>query len=164
MIYKSPLGPIRIKASAAGIQEVCFLEEDEVLTGSPGPEAGEVSTTVVNECVRQLDEYFAGKRIQFTVPYALEGSSFQKKVWAELQKVPFGKTLTYRSLAQRLGDVKAIRAVGSANGKNPLAILVPCHRIIGSDGSLTGYAGGLGRKKWLLTHENRFANGVTEMF
>ena len=117
----------------------------------------ELSTIIPNdliEVVTQLQEYFIGKRTEFTFKLNPKGTEFQKKVWQELLQIPFGKTCSYLELSKKLGDVKAIRAVASANGKNPLWIVVPCHRVIGTDGSLTGYAGGLWRKKWLLEHEN----------
>ncbi|HCY74326.1 MAG TPA: cysteine methyltransferase [Ignavibacteriales bacterium] len=98
----------------------------------------------------QLKEYFAGNRKKFNVPLDIEGTDFQKKVWNELQKIPYGKTISYKSLSEKLGDVKAIRAVGKANGLNPIAIIIPCHRVIGADGSLVGYAGGLAIKEKLL--------------
>lgn len=109
---------------------------------------------MLKDCVQQLDEYFNGTRKQFNLKLNPQGTNFQKRVWEELLLVPFGKTKTYLEQSKQLGDVKAIRAVASANGKNPIWILIPCHRIIGSDGSLTGYAGGIWRKKWLLEHEN----------
>ena len=117
----------------------------------------EISTKIpeeLKEAVLQLQDYFDGKRTTFTFPLNPSGTDFQKKVWEELLNIPFGKTRSYLDLSKKLGDVKAIRAVASANGKNPLWIVVPCHRVIGTDGSLTGYAGGLWRKKWLLEHEN----------
>ena len=117
----------------------------------------EISTKIpeeLKEAVLQLQDYFDGKRTTFTFPLNPSGTDFQKKVWDELLHIPFGKTCSYLDLSKKLGDVKAIRAVASANGKNPLWIVIPCHRVIGSDGSLTGYAGGLWRKKWLLEHEN----------
>jgi methylated-DNA-[protein]-cysteine S-methyltransferase len=101
-----------------------------------------------------MDEYFNGNRKTFDLPLDLQGTDFQKKVWLELQKIPFGKTISYKELSLRLGDIKAIRAVAAANGANPVSIIVPCHRVIGSNGSLTGYAGGLWRKQWLLDHES----------
>ena len=113
-----------------------------------------VWTSKLKEAVIQLQEYFEGKRTHFTFLLHPSGTEFQKKVWQELLNIPFGKTCSYLELSKKLGDVKAIRAVAAANGKNPLWIVVPCHRVIGSDGSLTGYAGGLWRKKWLLEHEN----------
>ena len=102
---------------------------------------------VLQEAVFQLDDYFEGKRINFTFKLNPSGTEFQQKVWQELLEIPFGKTMSYLELSKKMGDVKAIRAVASANGKNPLWIVVPCHRVIGTDGSLTGYAGGLWRKK-----------------
>ena len=117
----------------------------------------EISTKIpeeLKEAVLQLQDYFDGKRTTFTFPLNPSGTDFQKKVWDELLHIPFGKTCSYLDLSKKLGDVKAIRAVASANGKNPLWIVIPCHRVIGSDGSLTGYAGGLWCKKWLLEHEN----------
>ena len=117
----------------------------------------ELSTIIPNdliEAVTQLQEYFIGKRTEFTFKLNPKGTEFQKKVWQELLQIPYGKTCSYLELSKKLGDVKAIRAVASANCKNPLWIIVPCHRVIGTDGSLTGYAGGLWRKKWLLEHEN----------
>ena len=108
----------------------------------------------LQEAVLQLQEYFDGSRTEFSFKMAPNGTDFQKKVWQQLLAIPYGTTLSYLDLARQLGDVKAIRAVAAANGKNPLWIAVPCHRVIGSDGSLTGYAGGLWRKKWLLEHEN----------
>jgi methylated-DNA-[protein]-cysteine S-methyltransferase len=106
------------------------------------------------ETVTQLQDYFLGRRTEFTFKLNLQGTEFQKKVWQELLHIPYGKTCSYLDLSKKIGDVKAIRAVASANGKNPLWIVVPCHRVIGTNGSLTGYAGGLWRKKWLLEHEN----------
>jgi methylated-DNA-[protein]-cysteine S-methyltransferase len=101
-----------------------------------------------------LNEYFEGKRQNFDLLLNPEGTEFQKKVWSLLSEIPYGKTISYLELSRRFGDEKAIRAVAAANGKNPVWIIIPCHRVIGSDGSLTGYAGGLHRKKWLLNHES----------
>ena len=120
-------------------------------------EEGEVSTKIpdfLQAAVKQLQEYFNSQRTDFTFKLNPKGTDFQQKVWNALLDIPFGKTRTYLEQSKFLGDPKAIRAVASANGKNPLWIVVPCHRVIGSDGSLTGYAGGLWRKKWLLEHEN----------
>lgn len=113
----------------------------------------EIIPVELQEAATQLADYFDGKRQDFTFPLNPEGTDFQKKVWKALLEIPFGKTTSYQALSILLGDVKAIRAVAAANGKNPLWVVVPCHRVIGSDGSLTGYAGGLWRKKWLLEHE-----------
>ena len=109
----------------------------------------------LDECKHQLNEYFEGTRKEFNLILDLAGTDFQKLIWMELLKIKFGKTLTYADLSRKIGDMKSIRAVGRANATNPVSIIVPCHRVIGSDGSLTGYAGGLWRKKWLLEHEQK---------
>jgi methylated-DNA-[protein]-cysteine S-methyltransferase len=109
--------------------------------------------------ITQLKEYFNKTRTHFQLKLNPEGTGFQKKVWRQLETIPFGKTTSYQNLANNLGDPKVIRAAASANGKNPIAIVIPCHRVIGSDGSLTGYAGGLHRKKWLLEHESPVKQG-----
>jgi methylated-DNA-[protein]-cysteine S-methyltransferase len=158
--YNSPIGSILIECSERGISKLVFADE----MTSHGNSAGTAfSTGVANEmtslaafrAVSQLDEYFSKNRRIFDLPLDLKGTPFQLRVWNELLNIPFGQTITYKELAIRLGDVKAIRAAGTANGANPVSIIVPCHRVIGSDGSLTGYAGGLWRKKWLLEHENQ---------
>jgi methylated-DNA-[protein]-cysteine S-methyltransferase len=141
----SPLGITKIVGDENGIAIISILSEGELSTNIPNE---------LQEAVNQLQEYFSGKRIDFTFKLNPKGTDFQQKVWQELGKIPFGKTITYLDLAKKLGDPKVIRAAASANGKNPLWIVVPCHRVIGADGSLTGYAGGLWRKKWLLEHEN----------
>lgn len=143
-----PLGPVRITSNGSAITSVLFIDAETEAAAAP-------SDPLVAECIRQLEAYFAGSLTQFDLPLAPEGTEFQKKVWAELQKVPFGRTASYGDLAHRLGDPNLTRAVGAANGSNPIAIIIPCHRIIGADGSLTGYAGGLWRKQWLLRHESR---------
>jgi len=112
-----------------------------------------VSNDILISCAGQLDEYFAGKRNEFRIKTNPSGTSFQEGVWKELLNIPYGTTISYLELSRRLNNEKAIRAVGSANGKNPINIIIPCHRVIGADGSLTGYGGGLWRKKWLLEHE-----------
>lgn len=142
---KTPLGIAEITGDENGVSSISVLDE------------GTISITIPYElqnAVNQLHEYFEGKRTDFDFKLNPKGTEFQKKVWKALLQIPFGKTRTYLEQSKILGDVKAIRAVASANGKNPLWIVVPCHRVIGSDGSLTGYAGGLWRKKWLLEHEN----------
>ncbi|HNU58810.1 MAG TPA: methylated-DNA--[protein]-cysteine S-methyltransferase, partial [Aquaticitalea sp.] len=128
-----------------GIAEISVLDKGKVSEKVP---------KVLQRAVKQLDDYFQGKRTSFDFKINPKGTEFQKKVWRELCAIPFGKTMSYLELSKKLGDVKAIRAVASANAKNPIWIVVPCHRVIGSDGSLVGYAGGLYRKKWLLEHEN----------
>lgn len=146
VFINTPLGFTEIQGDENGISKIHVMNEDV-----------EISTKIpeeLKEAVLQLQDYFDGKRTTFTFPLNPSGTEFQKKVWLELQQIPFGKTCSYLELSKKLGDVKAIRAVASANGKNPLWIVIPCHRVIGTDGSLTGYAGGLWRKKWLLEHEN----------
>lgn len=143
--YKTPVGTAKIVGDKNGISAVIVVDHFETSTEIP---------EILQDCVQQLDEYFNGTRRKFDLKLNPQGTDFQKKVWNELLNVPFGKTRTYLEQSKQLGNVKAIRAVASANGKNPIWIIVPCHRIIGSDGSLTGYAGGIWRKKWLLEHEN----------
>jgi methylated-DNA-[protein]-cysteine S-methyltransferase len=142
---KTPLGFSEIIGDENGIISIEVYDEGEVSQTVP---------TVLQEAVTQLNEYFEGNRNHFDLKLNPKGTEFQQKVWGSLLEIPYGKTRTYLEQSKILGDVKAIRAVASANGKNPLWIVVPCHRVIGSDGSLTGYAGGLWRKKWLLEHEN----------
>jgi len=112
----------------------------------------------------QLSEYFAGERSEFDLPLAAEGTAFQRKVWTALCTIPYGETLSYGELARRIGQPSAARAVGLANGSNPLPIVVPCHRVIGADGSLTGFGGGIERKRWLLAHEARYSKGTGDLF
>ncbi len=142
---KSPLGIATIIGDKDGVAIISVDDDGEVSSEIP---------IILQEAVSQLQDYFEGKRTSFDFKLNPQGTEFQKKVWYSLVDIPFGKTRTYLEQSKILGDVKAIRAVASANGKNPLWIVVPCHRVIGSDGSLTGYAGGLWRKKWLLEHEN----------
>ncbi|PKA82863.1 methylated-DNA-[protein]-cysteine S-methyltransferase [Ulvibacter sp. MAR_2010_11] len=143
---QSPIGIIKITGDSSGIRSVEFTDASEIIAAEIPSELFEATT--------QLTEYFEGKRSQFDLQLSPEGTEFQKKVWHLLTTIPFGKTSSYQEIANKLGDPKVIRAAASANGKNPIAIIIPCHRVIGSDGSLTGYAGGLHRKKWLLEHEN----------
>ncbi len=143
---KTPLGVARIEGSIAGLQSITVLDEEQEIT--------EVIPEMLEDAIYQLQEYFSGQRKDFTLDLNPQGTDFQKRVWKALLNIPYGKTISYLELSKTLGDVKAIRAVAAANGKNPLWIVVPCHRVIGSDGSLTGYAGGLHRKKWLIDHEN----------
>ena len=143
--YKSPLGPIEIIGSQDSIIALDFVEE--ML-----PEDGEL-TFCVKECLKQIDEYFRGDRREFFLNLQPVGTDFQKSVWRQLEKIPYGKTTSYGKIADVIGKPNASRAVGSANGKNPIAIIVPCHRVIGSDGSLTGYGGGVWRKRWLIGFE-----------
>lgn len=146
--YHSPVGDLIITSQGDKINGIHFLKE----------ERGEMQMTpVIEQCIVELDEYFLKGRKFFTVELLLEGSPFQNRVWNELLTIPYGKTVSYMDLALRLGDINSIRAVGLANGQNPIAIIVPCHRVIGKDGDLVGYAGGIDKKLWLLQHEGAFA-------
>jgi methylated-DNA-[protein]-cysteine S-methyltransferase len=163
MYYQSPVGILKIVIKEGFINEIIFLEREEESTFDEEFISNE-DKEAFEKCKIQFDEYFAGKRKFFDLPTKQSGTAFQERVWNELEKIPFGKTLSYLQLSQKIGNVKSIRAVGTANGRNNLSIVVPCHRVIGSDGSLTGYAGGLWRKQWLLEHENKYANGVNLLF
>jgi len=143
--YKSPLGFIKIVGTQDSILALDFVAE--ILPGDDD------LPFCVKECVKQIDEYFKGQRKEFFLKLNPQGTKFQRLVWRQLEKIPFGKLVSYREIASIIGNPKACRAVGSANGKNPIAIIIPCHRVIGSDGSLTGYGGGLWRKEWLIAHE-----------
>lgn len=148
--YKTPIGIAKIVGDENGIQSISILDDDAISN-----ENLNLQTPIcLQDCVVQLQEYFEGKRASFNLTVNPKGTVFQLKVWKSLLKIPYGKTTNYLTQSQKIGDVKAIRAVATANGKNPLWIVIPCHRVIGSDGSLTGYAGGIWRKKWLLDHEN----------
>jgi methylated-DNA-[protein]-cysteine S-methyltransferase len=147
-IINTPLGLTKISGDDNGITSVIILNSEEKITN--------IIPLALEDCAIQLNEYFEGTRKQFALKLNPQGTGFQKQVWKLLEQIPFGKTLSYLELSKQLGDVKAIRAVANANGKNPLWIIIPCHRVIGSDGSLTGYAGGLHRKQWLLEHESPY--------
>ncbi|APU12019.1 cysteine methyltransferase [Cellulophaga lytica] len=142
---KTPLGIAKLEGDEDGLSVISVFDDVEIT---------EVIPEVLEDAVYQLQEYFRGERTTFSLTLNPAGTDFQKKVWDALLQIPYGKTYSYLELSKILGDPKAIRAVAAANGKNPLWIMVPCHRVIGSDGSLTGYAGGLHRKKWLLEHES----------
>jgi len=143
--FKSPVGTLEIKGNQDGLSSLHFMNSEEKPTL-------DIPKHLQNT-VTQLQEYFEGTRTEFNLKLNLEGTEFQKRVWEQLQEIPFSKTVSYQAIANRLGDPKVIRAAASANGKNPIAIIIPCHRVIGKDGSLTGFGGGLHRKKWLLEHE-----------
>ena len=142
--YESPIGLVEIGGTATHIVSLYFVE-DRRMVSDPHP--------TILEAVRQVGEYFAGQRHAFELDLALHGTAFQERVWRQLLTVPYGQAATYQAIADALGMPKAVRAVGAANGQNPISIVVPCHRIIGSDGKLVGYGGGLWRKEWLLRHE-----------
>ncbi|WP_048306260.1 methylated-DNA--[protein]-cysteine S-methyltransferase [Halomonas sp. PR-M31] len=140
----SPLGFLQIQAIEAGITHIDFVDECfEPVKSHPR----------IDECKTQLEEYFQGQRQTFDVPLAPEGTVFQQRVWRQLRAIAFGETCSYAAISQKIDSPNSHRAVGAANGRNPVSIIVPCHRVIGSNGQLTGYAGGLARKQWLLCHE-----------
>lgn len=143
--YLTEIGWLEIKGNEYEIHSVLFFDEEPFTT--------EFQPEIAIKLIAQLDDYFRKGEWSFDVNLNPKGTDFQKIVWNELQKIPFGKTISYLDLARKLGDEKTIRAAASANGKNPVSILIPCHRVIGKDGSLTGYAGGLHRKKFLLELE-----------
>ncbi|MFB9055195.1 methylated-DNA--[protein]-cysteine S-methyltransferase [Mariniflexile ostreae] len=147
-IITSPLGFTKIVGDEDGVSSITILDSEEKIT--------DIIPVTLEECAFQLQEYFEGKRKNFNLKLNPEGTAFQKKVWKQLEQIPYAKTVSYLNLAKQLKDLKAIRAIASANSKNPLWIVIPCHRVISSDGSLIGYAGGLHRKKWLLEHENPY--------
>lgn len=146
--FESPLGAIEIIIESEKVNSIEFVKDPATQIKNPGQES-----PVYLKCSSQLKDYFEGGRKEFSLPLFLNGTGFQNKVWTELYHIPYGATISYSELARRVGDVKAVRAVGSANGSNPFVIVVPCHRVIGKNGKLTGYGGGLWRKKWLLEHE-----------
>jgi methylated-DNA-[protein]-cysteine S-methyltransferase len=154
-IIPSPLGELWAEATDRGLSRLIFGVPEGATPTGPHP--------LLEVVAHQLESYWAGTLRSFSVPLDLQGSPFQLKVWESLLSIPWGRTRTYLDQARALGDVKAIRAVASANGRNPVAIVVPCHRVIGSDGSLTGYAGGLERKKALLVHEGIWADSQQEL-
>ncbi len=157
--YNSPLGILKISADEKGIKEIDFVKKGIKSTQNS-------SCEIIDQCIRQLDEYFQGKRETFELKLNPKGTEFQKRVWKELWKIPYGKTLSYGDIARRIKNQEAVRAVGQAIGRNPISIIIPCHRVIGGNGSLTGFASGLWRKEWLLKHEgidlNHSRNKVPE--
>lgn len=156
-IYHSPVGPLEITATAGAVVSALFVNAQK----KPAPGRAETgSCAVIEQCIGELDAYFAGQRQTFSVPLAPEGTAFQQRAWAALQTIPYGQTVTYGHQARLLGDPNASRAVGLANGNNPINILVPCHRVIGAGGSLTGYGGDLWVKRWLLDHEQKHAEAA----
>ena len=163
--YHSPIGTLSIKSYGDSIAEILFVNswkgdtvnEDEVDYAIP-------KSPIIKKCIKQLDEYFSGKRKNFDLRLTFSGTAFQRQVWDELLNIPYGKHISYLALSKKIENVKAIRAVGTANGSNKICIVVPCHRVIGSNGDLVGYGGDLWRKKWLLDHEAKVAHGVQELF
>lgn len=147
---KTPVGFIEVTGSEKGIRSLYFLNFKVRIKRVPHQ---------LHDCVEQIEEYFSGSRHSFSLPLDLTGSPFQLKVWEETLKIPFGQTASYQELAVKVGNPNAFRSVGGANARNPVSIIIPCHRVLGQHGKLVGYAGGLWRKKWLLEHEHAFAQG-----
>ena len=144
-LYDSPIGCIEITGTEQGILSVDFLD-------TPCKASSSIPDCLTS-CVRQIAEYFKGTRREFTLDLVLQGTAFQRRVWGALRRIPYGQTASYRDIARAIGNEKAVRAVGNANGRNRIPIIIPCHRVIGSSGDLVGFASGLWRKEWLLNHE-----------
>jgi methylated-DNA-[protein]-cysteine S-methyltransferase len=149
----SPLGPLLLTGDGEGGLTGLYTDQHGRLPAELGPRVDEEFT----EARTQLEEYFAGKRDDFDLRLTAPGTTFQRAVWQALREIPYGSTMSYREVAEQVGSPKAVRAVGSANSRNPISIIVPCHRVVGSDGKLVGYAGGFSAKRWLLDHEQATA-------
>ncbi|BEP28553.1 methylated-DNA--[protein]-cysteine S-methyltransferase [Helicovermis profundi] len=149
--YNSPIGIVKIVTNKEAITSVGFVD-----VGNPSDLSENEMPEILLKAVTQLDEYFNGERKLFDLNYELKGTSFQLKVWNALMNIEFGKTCSYKDIAIEIGNSKAMRAVGGANNKNPIGIMIPCHRVIGANKKLIGYAGGLDKKQWLLNHEKRY--------
>ena len=146
--YASEIGVIELTATETALKSLIFVEQATKIE----PDSG-LLPSLLARSLAQLDEYFKGQRREFNLPLEPDGTEFQQQVWRQLLTIPYGHTASYLDIARRLGNPKAIRAVGAANGRNPISLIIPCHRIIGRNGSLIGYGGGLWRKEWLLNHE-----------
>lgn len=161
--YTSPIGKIVVVATDEYLMYLDFIEDDDdlnfvledisILFSSP---LNNFSNSIISNTLNELDEYFKGSLKNFNIPTKTFGTTFQKQAWNELCNIPYGETISYKEQATRLNNPKAMRAVGGANGKNKIAIVIPCHRVVGADNSLTGFASGIWRKKWLLDHEEKF--------
>lgn len=158
--YKSEIGLLEIIGTEESIKAISFIKDEEI--DQSIDQAGLPS--IITACLAQFDAYFRGERQEFSLKLEPEGTEFQQAVWQQLIGVPYGQTVSYLDIARRVGNEKAVRAVGAANGQNPIVIVVPCHRIIGSNGQLTGYGGGLWRKAWLLNHEKHFTSPQLALF
>lgn len=151
--YDSPIGIIEIAGTEHAVFSVLFAERETIaFPKTPN------TPQLLKDCHNELNQYFNGERCLFSIPYHIEGTAFQTAVWQALTTVPYGKTASYKEIAEQINNEKAVRAVGMTNSKNKMSILIPCHRIIGKTGKLTGYAGGLWRKEWLLAHEQKYFN------
>ena len=156
--YQSEIGLLEIISTDKSIKSINFVDsKDELIDQTSLP-------SVLAACLVQLDEYFKGERQDFSLNLEPEGTDFQKAVWGQLTTIPYGQTVSYLDIARLVGDEKAVRAVGAANGHNKISIIIPCHRVIGSNGKLTGYGGGLWRKEWLLKHEGRLRSRQIPLF
>ena len=158
--YSSPAGLLKISVSENYLHEILFREDENV----PGDDTQASMPSLMQLTINQLNEYFEGKRKQFDLPLLQKGTDFQQAVWQALMSIPFGTTISYYQLSKQLGKVKAIRAAAASNGRNKIAVIVPCHRVIGSNRTLVGYAGGLTRKRWLLEHESKHSHGLQTLF
>jgi len=147
--YESPIGNLRIVVEENSLVALDFMEDEKKQSDEH---------VYINEVKKQLDEYFKGKRKLFDLKIKINGTDFQSKVWNELIKIPYGETISYKELATRIRNDKACRAVGNANNKNKISIVIPCHRVVGSNQKLVGYAGGIEKKKWLINHEKEVTN------
>ena len=152
--YESPIGLIEIVGAEDGILSLSFVSAKSIRSAE--------MPQLLRDCVEQVDEYFKGQRREFSAGLVLQGTAFQKKVWKVLTKIPFGETVSYKHIAASIGNRKATRAVGRANGQNKIGIIIPCHRVIGSNGTLTGYANGIWRKAWLLKHERAVSSAPSQ--
>lgn len=148
LYIRSPIGVLKLEATDEVLTAIRFGDDNQNAVNQP-----ELASAILEKARNQLKEFFDGQRQEFDIPLAPEGTDFERQVWDQLKNIPFGKSITYTQLAQKLGDSNKVRAVGRANGQNPLPIIIPCHRVIGANNKLTGYAGGVERKRWLLQHE-----------
>ncbi len=153
-VIGSPLGPVEIRTDGQFVISVTYQDHEGITDELPCP--------VLKMAVAQLREYFTGKRKEFDIPVRPSGSVFEGKVWEQIMEIPYGVTISYGTLAKRIGMPRSARAVGRANGRNPVAIIIPCHRVVGANGSLTGYSGGLWRKEWLIRHEAAIRGGIVQ--
>jgi methylated-DNA-[protein]-cysteine S-methyltransferase len=158
--FQSEIGLLEIVGTEESIRAVNFVEGEVGNEDMPQPDL----PPVMSACLAQFDDYFHGGRREFTLKLEPAGTDFQKAIWRQLLTIPYGQTVSYLDIARQVSNEKAVRAVGAANGQNPIAIIVPCHRVVGSNGQLTGYGGGLWRKAWLLNHEKRFSNRQMALF
>jgi methylated-DNA-[protein]-cysteine S-methyltransferase len=159
--YSSPIGYVKIQSTPENLFALQFID-DVILEQTMNKE--NLKNDLIELCIFQLNEYFQGKRREFDLPVTQMGTAFQQRVWESLNLIPYGHTISYQKLSRNYGEPRAIRAIASANGKNNLPIIIPCHRVIGSNHSLVGYSGGLWRKRWLLDHEAKYFSGMQKLF